>query len=232
MVTRALLALAAIGAAAGAAAAQPIADAWWRLDEQPPPPPLELAAPSPERPPEPPAPPPPRLRTFGWRYGMATMNFAGHRRLAAVLSLTGGLQVVGQLRGVVEYDLLLLMDASGTRMEEPRAHGLGHAGRLGLRHPLAAGRLGRGDERIRFYADAELTAGVALTDDNLIGGQVTPQGTIGARLGYEFLRGEPDPTGGPGRAARPRFDGHLVLRAIASAHDTTFFVGCGMEWGS
>ena len=215
------LAAVLVSLAAAPADAHPVRpddDRIWIVDERKPPPP----------PPPPTAPPPAKPRrplttALGFRMGATlagpTSGFG--------LGLQGGLAFSTDLRGIAEYEYLILMsgddDAAMAAPGTPRlADGSGHRARVGLRVNLGAASVAH---TVRFYADTDATAGAALIDRPMTGRALVPEATLGLRLGYEMLADRERPS--PSRW----FDAHLLLRLVRTREDTGMMFGVGMEWG-
>jgi len=168
---------------------------------------------------------PPRMRSLGFRFGMANTQVDGHDRTLMTFGMQGAIEIIERrMRAVLDYEWLMMLGTDDA-MESTR--GRGHGLRAGLRLTLVDKTVrhdGRVHDNGRVYIDAESAVGAAYLTDSELGTTVLPNVIVGARLGFELY-----PQGEPSQSKL--FDAHVMFRALVTRGDVGFVFGIGMEWG-
>lgn len=162
---------------------------------------------------------PPRMRSLGFRFGMANTQLDEHDRTLMTFGVQAAIEIIERrMRGVLDYEWLMVFGTDNAmKSTRGRGHGLRVGARLTLAHMMVR-------DVARLYVDAESAIGAAYVSDSEVGTTVLPNVIVGARIGYELY-----PQGSTSESKL--FDAHLMFRALVTRGDVGFVFGVGMEWG-
>ena len=153
---------------------------------------------------------------LGTRFSIGRTAYEDSSRTEMSIGLDVEHPVFRHTRVLAEYEWMWLL---GGDMQHPERVADGQRIQVGLRTELGH----RGKRAIRFFADGELGAGVALLNDSMTGFAATPTGFAGLRGGYSLAAGNR-------RSPSVHFEAEVSLRIVVLPEGAGGLVGVGMLW--
>jgi hypothetical protein len=158
-------------------------------------------------------------KKLGFRLGGGSLPIEHYSVGGAFVTLGLEHRVAESTRFMAEYEWMWLHITYDDPMRETPP-GMGHRTHAGVRTTLAAKPKGG---EFRFYADAELGAGLGYYDVLPGGVRVLPHAFLGLRGGYQLNFGK--------RRASQFFETEISVRAIVVEYGIGFGGGLGFYWG-